>query len=304
MTICNGYSQLLKSGKPRHAAVRVFKKPFKYWFPGSNVAREIASKYRGCLEDGSIVVVTEKAVSVALGNIYDESVIRADPVSRHLTRIVNSHLWGLLLYRLFRHSENFLRIVEGVPLEYLAAHKRLSIKYGGLLSFIKPYSEAGMDTTNLPYYYVSLPLRDADKVAREIREEIGKLVNRDVYVVLVDSDRTFKPKSLSSLAISTRPSCVKGIIDLGGLGFILGRLFANSFTEFPTPVAYDGRWLGLPRILKIAKIAERRLGHGLGITAVEMLKNLGKSSFSEVKWTDMNKIVHYPAVVIRIERTT
>jgi len=297
-----GRGQPPKNDKPRHVRVKVFRKPFEYWLPGSNIARNIASKYKGCLDDGSIVVVTEKAVSVALGNIYDESVIKVDPISSYLTKIISSHLWGRLLYRFFKHRENFLQIIEEVPLEYLAAHKKLSVKYGGLLSFIKPYSEAGIDTTNLPYYYVSLPLKDADKIARELREEIVKLVNRDVYVLLVDSDRTFKPKYLSSLAISTRPSYVKGVVDLGGLGFILGRLFAKKFAEFPTPVAYDGYWLGLPRILKMAKIAEKQLGHGLGITAVEMLKNLGKSSFSEVKWTDMCKIRHYPAVVIKIEK--
>uniref|UniRef100_A0A7C1P2N2 Coenzyme F420:L-glutamate ligase-like domain-containing protein n=1 Tax=Thermofilum pendens TaxID=2269 RepID=A0A7C1P2N2_THEPE len=302
MVFHRGQGKLLRSGKPRHLRVRVLRRSFRYWLPGSNIAREIVSKYKGCLDDGSIIVVSEKAASVALGNIYDESLIKADPISRYFTRIISLNLWGRLLYRLLRHSENLLfQIVEEVPLEYLAVHKKLSIKYGGLLSFIKPYSEAGIDTTNLPYYYVSLPLKDADKIARELREEIARLVSRDVYVMLVDSDRTFKPKHLSALAISTRPSYVKGIIDLGGLGFILGRLFSKRFAEFPTPVAYDGYWLGLPLILKIARVAEKQLGHGLGITAVEMLKNLGKSSFSEVKWEDMCKIRHYPAVVVKIE---
>jgi Uncharacterized protein conserved in archaea len=187
-------------------------------------------------------------------------------------------------------------------LEQLAAHKKLSVKYGGLHYFIKPYSEAGIDTTNLPYYYVSLPLSNADKAVREIRENIVRIISKDVNVMLVDSDRTFKPKQLSSLAFSTRPSFVKGIIDLGGIGYILGKLFKNKFAEYPTPVAYDGYWLGLPRILKIARIAERSMGHGLGRTVIEMLKNLHRTSFDKVKWRDMNKIKHYPALVIKIDK--
>jgi|GEM_PF-99107 F420-0:gamma-glutamyl ligase-like protein len=298
--IYNQSTEPLKSNKNRNDIVRVLRKPFKYWLPGSNISKEIVRKYREYLEDGSIVVLTEKAVSVALGNIYDESIIKPDPISEYLTRIINWYLWRRVFYKFFKYSGNFLQIVEEVPLEYLAMHKKLSIKYGGLLSFIKPYSEAGIDTTNLPYYYVSLPLRKADKIAREIKEEINKLVDKDVYVLLVDSDRTFKPKSFSSLAISTRPSYIKGIIDFGGLGFILGRLFPERFTEFPTPVAYEGSWLGLPRILSLARIAEKHLGHGLGITAPAMLKNLGKKNFSEVTWYDMNKIKHFPAIVIKI----
>ena len=286
----------------RRVCIRVFRKPFKYWFPGSNFVREIVNKYKEFLGDGLFVVITEKAISVALGNIYDESIIKPDPISKYFTKIVNSHLWGRLLYRLFRRGEDFLDLIREIPLEYLAIHKKLSIKYGGLHHFIKPCSEAGIDTTNLPYYYVSLPLRNADKIARKIREEIVKLVGKDVYILLVDTDRTFKPRHISSLAISTRPSYVKGIIDLGGLGYILGRLFAEKFIEYPTPVAYDGYWLGLPRILKIAKIAEKSMGHGLGRTAIEMLRNLGKNSFDKVRWVDMNKIKHYPAVVIKIEK--
>jgi len=301
MAVCDN-SQMHRNCLSWRIRIRVFKKPFKYWFPGCNFVREITSKYKGFLDDRSIIVITEKAVSIALGNIYDESVIKPEPISKYFTKTINSHLWGHIFYRLFRRGEDFLQITGEIPLECLAAHKKLSVKYGGLLHFIKPYSEAGIDTTNLPYYYVSLPLRNADKIAREIREEIVKLVGKDVYILLVDTDRTFKPRHISSLAISTRPSYVKGIIDLGGLGYILGRLFAEKFTEYPTPVAYDGYWLGLPRILKVAKIAEKSMGHGLGRTAIEMLRNLGKSSFDNVRWVDMNRIKHYPAVVIKIEK--
>lgn len=295
-------SRIYRNRLSQCVRVKVFKKPFKYWFPGSDFVREIVDRYKEFLDNGSFIVITEKAISVALGNIYDEGIIKPDLISTYFTKIVNSHLWGRLLYRLFRRGEDFLDLIREIPLEYLAVHKKLSIKYGGLHHFIKPYSEAGIDTTNLPYYYVSLPLRNADKIAREIRDDIVKLVNKDIYVLLIDTDRTFKPKHISSLAISTRPSYVKGIIDLGGLGYILGRLFPEKFTEYPTPVAYDGHWLGLPRILKLSRIAERLMGHGLGRTAIEMLRNLGKSSFDKVKWVDMNRIKHYPAIVVKIEK--
>ncbi|MEM4887830.1 MAG: coenzyme F420-0:L-glutamate ligase [Thermosphaera sp.] len=284
--------------------IKVFKKPFRYWYPGVDIVKEILNKYRDHLVEKSIVAISEKAISVALGNIYDESLIKPDPISKCFTKIVNAYLWGRVLYKLFRHSEEFLEILQEIPLDYLTSHKKLSVVYGGLIHFIKPYSEAGIDTTNLPYYYVSLPLKNADKVARSIREDLIRSVNKNVQVLVLDSDRTFKPKSISNLAISTRPSFVDGIIDLGGLGYLLGRLFPKSFTEYPTPVAYDGEWLGLPQLLKISKIAEKSMGHGLGRTAIQMLKNIGRRSFNEVKWRDMSKIKHYPVLILTINKST
>jgi len=294
-------SQVFRNSRSRRVCIKVLRRPFKYWFPGGNFVKEIVRNYKEYLDNGSIIAISEKAVSIALGNIYDESTIKLDPISKYLTKFINSYLWGRVFYKLFKHGENFLQIINEIPLEYLAIHKKLSIKYGGVHHFIKPYSEAGIDTTNLPYYYVSLPLKNANRVVREIREDIVKLVDKDVYVILVDSDRTFKPKHTRTLAISTRPSCVRGIIDLGGLAYIVGRVFAKKFTEYPTPVAYNGYWLGLPRILKITKIAEKSMGCGLGRTVIEMLRNLSKSSFSEVKWVDMSRIKHYPAVVVKIK---
>ncbi|MEM0005191.1 MAG: coenzyme F420-0:L-glutamate ligase [Desulfurococcaceae archaeon] len=302
MITCDHFTEAPGSKRVQYVHLRVVKKPFKYWFPGTSVVKAIINNYEKHLDNGSILVISEKAVSVAMGNIYDESVIRVDAFSKYFTKIINAYLWSRVLYGLFIHGDEFLRLIEEIPLEQLAAHKKLSLKYGGLHHFIKPYSEAGVDTTNLPYYYVSLPLRNADKVAREIRENIVRTIDKDVNVMLVDSDRTFKPKQLSSLAISTRPSFVKGVIDLGGIGYILGKLLKNKFTEYPTPVAYDGYWLGLPRILKIARIAEKSMGHGLGRTAIDMLENLHRTSFDKVKWRDMNKIKHYPALVIKIDK--
>jgi len=276
------------------------KRPFNYWYPNTDVVQEIVRKYRDVLTDGSIIVLSEKAVSIALGNIYDEDLVKADPITKYATRLVNKYLWGCVLYRLFRHGEEFLQIMMNVPIELLASHKKLALKHGGLTHFIKPFSEAGIDATNLPYFHVSLPLRNADKIIEEIRSDAIRRLGKNIAILLVDTDRTFKPRKASCIAISTRPSYVKGIIDLGGLGYIIGRTFKSLFLEYPTPVAYKGIWLGLPRILRIAKLADRAMGHGLGRTVIEMLRRLNKNSFEKVTWSDMRRIKHYPAVVVKV----
>jgi len=280
--------------------LRIFKRPFNYWYPNTDIVQEIVKKYKDVLTNGSIIVLSEKAVSIALGNIYDESLVKSDSITKYATQLVNKYLWGRILYRLFRHGEEFLQIVMNVPVEFLASHKKLALRYGGLIHFIKPFSEAGIDATNLPYFYVSLPLRNADKIAEEIRNDTIRKLGKDIAILLVDTDRTFKPKKVSCIAISTRPSYVEGIIDLGGLGYIIGRTFKSMFSEYPTPVAYRGIWLGLPRILKITKLADRAMGHGLGRTVIEMLKRLKKKSFEKVTWSDMRRIKHYPAVIVTI----
>jgi len=294
-----------KNISKRHIVhLRIFKRPFNYWYPSTDIVQEIVKKYRDVLTDGSIVVLSEKAVSVALGNIYDENLVKSDLVTKYATQLINKYLWGRILYRLFQHGEEFLKIVMNIPVEFLASHKKLTLRYGGLIHFIKPFSEAGIDATNLPYFYVSLPLRNADKIIEEIRNEAIRKLGKDIAILLVDTDKTFKPKKISCIAISTRPSYIKGIIDLGGLGYIIGRTFKSVFSEYPTPVAYKGIWLGLPRILKITKLADRAMGHGLGRTVIEMLKKLKKKNFEKVTWSDMRKIKHYPAIIITISFTS
>ncbi len=279
------------------AYLKAVKKPFKYWYPGTSAANEIARAYGNFIRPGDIIAVSEKALCVSKGLLYDEGVIRPDPFAKLAAYIVNRVLWGKLLRSLF--SEETQRFLLEAPLDYIASHKKLSLKLGGLKHFIKPLSEAGIDATNLPYMYVSLPIKNAGKEAETLREDLVKLLKVSVGVLIVDSDRTFKLRNLANLAIATRPSSVRGIVDLGGAAYFIGRMLKKLFVEYPTPVAYAGKWIGLTNILKVAKLADKLMGYGLGRNVLEMVSNLGKESFSEVLWSDMNRARHYPAVLIR-----
>ena len=277
--------------------VRFYRRPFTYWYPGIDVIGELVRKYGRIANNGDFLVISEKALATAYGYIYDESSIRVDTITRILTFILNRYVWGYLLSRYIGIKTRQLLLIT--PTEVMARHKKLALKYGGFKHFIKPVSEAGIDAKNLPYQYVALPLRDANRIARSIYQGFlmhGKRVN----ILIIDTDRTFKPKRLSNIAFSTRKSFIRGVIDLGGFGYIIGKALPGLFKVYPTPVAYYGDWVSLTTILRISRIARSIIGEGFGLNVYDMLSKLNKKSFDEVTWMDMSKITHYPAVLVRV----
>lgn len=278
---------------------KIIRPSFNYWYPGTDYLASLVIKLKRIINDGDILVLSEKALSVALGNIYDESSIPSDPLTSLLAKAVNDILWLRCLRKLFKDPRTPL-MLSRLPKEALVKHKKLALKVGGLKHFLKPLSECGIDTSNLPYSYVSLPLSKANEEARRIREGILKETGKLVNVLIIDTDRAFLLNGLRCIAIATRPSWVRGVVDLGFIGYILGR--ALGLKPYPTPVAYEGTWLGLPRIMKLAKVAERAMGHGLGRNLWEMVQRLGRRSYAEVTWIDMRSSKHHPVVLVRVSR--
>ncbi len=280
-----------------HIAVRLYRRSFTYWYPGTNAVKKLIHEYYKMVNNGDFLIISEKALAIAYGHIYDESLIRTDKITYILTLILNKYVWGYILSRYIGVKTQ--QLLVNMPTELIARHKKLALKYGGFKHFIKPVSEAGIDTKNLPYQYVALPLSNADKIAQMIYSEFlkhGKKVN----ILIIDTDRAFKPRRLNSIVFSTRKSFIKGIVDLGGFGYIIGRMLRGFFKVYPTPVAYYGDYVDLKTILRLSKVAKRTIGEGFGINAYDMLRRLNKKSFDEITWADMNKITHHPAVLIKI----
>lgn len=279
--------------------IKILRKSFRYWFPGTNVVDEIIRKYGRYIEDNDILVISEKALSTALGNIYDEKVLKADVMTEIATFFVMRILWGYLLKFVFRNYET-IKLIKGIPLNVLSPHKKLALKYGGIKHFLKPISEAGIDTTNLPYRYVSLPLTNPLQILNNMRLEIFHKLGKNVNILVIDTDKTFKLRLLRGVVFSTRTSSIKGIIDLGAYIYVLGMVFRRHFISYPTPVAYAGFNLGLPVILRITKLCSKYMGSGLGRNILEMVKNIGVDSFDNIKWIDMMKIRHYPVILVKL----
>lgn len=279
--------------------LRIIRKKFRYWYPGANFVKDLIDKYGKHIENNDILVLSEKALAVALGSIHDESTVRVDIFTKILTYVVTKVFWLKLLRFLFKRYET-LDLLNKIPIEVLSAHKKVALRYGGVKHFLKPVSEGGIDATNLPYSYVSIPPKRLDDVLDLIRLEVFKRLKKHVNVLVIDTDKSFRPRFFRNIVFATRASKVKGVIDFGAYAYILGKALPNLFTSYPTPVAYSGIDMGLARILKIAKICEKIIGHGFGRNALEMLKTMNKKDFSDITWLDMAKLSHYPALLVKI----
>jgi len=272
------------------------------WFPGlgvEGVVETVSKLFGDSLRDGDIVVFSEKALSVALGFIYDESRVPLDPLTRAGAELAN-FVWCDVLNRILKSRT--ISSVCSFDLELLAKHKRLALAVGGLKHFLKPLSEAGIDASNLPYAYVSLPLPRADKVAEELRWKIRRRTGQAVGVLIVDTDRTFRPRGFYGIAFSTRRSYIRGVVDLGFAAYAIGRLLRRYFIAYPTPVAYSGPDMSLIWILRVAHVGHRALMGGAGGNLAEMLRALGRVNPLEITWRDLAKVKHRPVAIVRLRR--
>ena len=283
--------------KRARVRLRVVKRPSRFWTPGTDVVKEILRRYGDAIDNGDFIVISDKALSVAYGYLYDESRARASSIDTLFTKMIVG-TWLHILRPLL--AQYVVEQLKKTPLHLLAIHKKVVCYIcRNPIHVLKPVSECGIDTTNLPYSYVSTPISRCGRIVNEIRTEIEHRLGKKINVLVIDSDLCFKMKSFP-IAITSRPSTVPGVISLGVIAYIAGHIFRRMFKVYPTPVAYSGTWIGLEPILRIARLAEKARGHGLGRTLSEMLRNLGRDSFSEIRWIDLAKHRHYPVILVKV----
>jgi len=298
--------------------VKIYPISTRYWTPGTNLISEIVEHLRGKIRDNDFVVISEKSICTATGSIINELKVKPSKFSYFLAKIWMRIVWGYILGRIARLSQrNIQRIrivwgyilgriarlsqrniqrIRAYPLKEGAAHKQVSLKYAGVLASLKHWSEGGIDTTNLPYHFSSIPLRNPTEMAYRIRYEILRQLGYAANIILGDSDKTFTYRNLH---FSTRQSQVEGIYDLGFLGFIGGRFLRCKPRS--TPIAYAGRNIDVDYILSLTALANRARGHGAGRTVWDMAERFN-SLLTEVTWRMLATVSHYPIVVIRFRK--
>jgi F420-0:gamma-glutamyl ligase-like protein len=266
----------------------------KYWKPREDFLNEITEVLGKRVDDGDFVVVSEKAISTALGNIIDESSVRAGFSARLLSKAWMRIIWGYFLGVVCHFGQRLLRRLREYPSEAGSRHKQLALQHAGLLQALMFGSEGGIDGSNLPYSYVSLPVKNAYELAEEIRQRIWLELRKKVVVIIVDTDKTY---SFRNFHFTPRPKPMKGIRPLGGIcAYIIGRFF--KFKKRPTPLAVAGCSLQAEEALKIASIADRARGPGTGATVWDMASRF-RVEVTGVSWDMLAKIKHKPIVIIR-----
>jgi F420-0:gamma-glutamyl ligase-like protein len=266
----------------------------KYWKPGENYVNYIIDALEKRVDDGDFVVVSEKALSTALNNITDESHISPSFNARLISRLWMRIVWGYFLGELCHFGKRLMRRLREYPFETGSRHKQVALQQAGLSQALMWGSEGGIDGSNLPFSYVSLPLSNPYERAEEIHQQIWRKLKKKVYVIIVDTDKTY---SFRNFHFTPRPKPMKGIYSFGGVAaYIIGRMF--KLRKRPTPLAVAGDELQAKEALKIASIADRARGPGSGATVWDMAARF-EVAVTGISWDMLSKMKHKPIVIIR-----
>jgi len=269
-----------------------------YWKPSEDFLQMTITSVRGKIEDGDFLTISEKAISTALGKILDESIIRPSMLARFLAKYWMRLIWGYVLGLLCHLRKKTIMRLRAYPIREGSAHKQIALQYAGFLQALMHGSEGAIDGSNLPYSYVSLPLKNARAVAQQIQKRIKTELGRTVIVMIIDTDKTY---SLRNFHFTPRPKPIQGIHSCGGaLAYLLGRFF--KLKRRATPVAIAGSKLSTKKALAIAEIANRTRGFGAGRTVWDMADTFNVA-LTGVTWEMLSKIEHKPIVILRRRRT-
>jgi F420-0:gamma-glutamyl ligase-like protein len=274
--------------------LKVFRIKTGYWKPGYNYLKDIYTRVKPLIQNGDIVTVSEKAIATAKGRIVDESNIRPGILAKFLSRFWMRKIWAGPLGYIVKLREKTLSNLRRYPCEAGAAHKETALRYTSFLQALRHYSEGGIDASNLPYSYVSLPLKNPQSEAKLIRKLFLK-TGLKVSVFIVDGDSTF---SWRNLHLAPRRVDTKGLVHFGGfLTFVLGRIM--GFRSRATPIGISENKFNPDRALWFANLAHRISGPGAGRTVWDMSEGVGVD-LMDVTWEMLTQFEHVPIVIIRV----
>ena len=256
---------------------------------------KLFNKCMPLLEDEDYLVIAETPISVSQGRLVDEAKYTPGLSSKFLAGIWSKYIWGYLLGPILKIKKRTIKNLRRLPPE-TAAHKQVVLELYGWKHALKPASEAGIDLSNSPGTFVSLLPKNPQKVAEEIANMIKDKINKDVNVMIIDTDATYKRGNKYFTGL---PTAIEGIESNKGVwGYTLGQISENMGS---TPLG-SSKKLSVEYSLKIANIAEdyqKSLE-----TAMETIHSAKKvlstdSAEDSISVETLNKITHTPAVIIR-----
>jgi len=265
----------------------------KYWRPGDDFLKIIVDSIASYCRNGDTVVISYKAVSVAMGRVVDESSASPSLMAKVLARIWMRLVWGYVLGPLCHLRRKTLSRLRWYPIPEGEAHKEIVLRYAGLGQSLLHYSEGGIDVTNLPYALAALPLPNPEEVGAILLKAVKKACGKETTVMITDTDKTY---SRNSTHITPRPRAITGIRPAGLLALIVGRLL--RWTARATPLAVCGRSLTIEDALAVANVADRARGFGAGRTVWDMASRF-HVGLMHVSWEMLDRVEHYPIVIVR-----
>lgn len=266
----------------------------RYWRPGEDYIQQIIDSIRDKVEEGDFVTISEKAISTASGNIVDESKTKSGLLAYIFARYYIRFFWGYILGQLCHLKRRTIQHFRAYPIREGSAHKQVTLQYVGFLQALMPWSEGGIDGSNLPFSYVSLSLWNAREIAQKINATIEAKINKNVTVIIVDTDKTY---SFRNFHFTPRQEAASEIHTFGSVfAYILGRFL--QVKQRATPIAITGVQTSTEEALEVSEIANRARGLGAGRTVWDMA-NKFKVPLTKVTWDMLDKVKHNPIVIVR-----
>ncbi|WP_405319748.1 coenzyme F420-0:L-glutamate ligase [Methanobrevibacter thaueri] len=259
-----------------------------YIKPNDNL-NSIIDPAKEIMEDGDYLVIAETPISVSQGRLIDEAEYTPSLTAKFLTTVWSKYLWGYVFGPALKIKERTIKNLRRLPKE-TEAHKEVVLQLYGLKHALKPASEAGIDLSNAPGTCVSLLPENPEKVAKDIKREIGK----DVCVMIIDTDATYMKNGKYFTGL---PIAIEGIdADNGFFGYVKGQLSENMGS---TPLGCSEK-MDVETALKIANIAEDyQKSLSTEMKTIHSVKAVLGSEIDEVTIEDLDSITHTPAVIIR-----
>jgi len=273
---------------------KCFARKTGYWRPGTDYMQKIIDNVRGKIENGDFVTISEKAISTASGNIIDESKVRPSKLAHFIAKYWMRYAWGYILGVLCHLRKKTITHLRSYPVVEGDAHKQLALEHAGFWQALMYGSEGGIDGSNLPYSYVSLPLENAQSIAERIRERLAKELGTTVKVMILDTDKTY---SFRNFHFTPRPKPIDGIHSCNGIAaYLTGRFL--ELKRRATPIALAGCRISVEKALEIAELANRARGFGAGRNVWDMAEAFSVS-ITNVTWDMLDRVEHKPIVIVR-----
>ncbi|WP_407374249.1 coenzyme F420-0:L-glutamate ligase [Methanobrevibacter sp.] len=241
------------------------------------------------MQDGDYLVIAETPVSVSQNRLVDEAEYTPSLTAKFLTTVWSKYLWGYVFGPILGIKKRTIRNLRKLP-EQTKAHKEVVLQLYGLKHALKPASEAGIDLSNAPGTCVSLLPENPEKVAKEIKEQIGK----EVCVMIIDTDATYMKNGKYFTGL---PIAIEGIdADNGFFGYVKGQLSENMGS---TPLGCSEK-MDVETALKFANIAEDyQKSLSTEMKTIHSVKAVLGTEMDEVTVEALDSITHTPAVIIR-----
>jgi F420-0:gamma-glutamyl ligase-like protein len=174
-------------------------------------------------------------------------------------------------------------------------HKEFILRHYGLKHALQPTAEAGVDLSNVPGNYVSLLPDNPTESAETIKKMIYQKSGKDVEVIIMDTDPTYK---LGNVYFTTLPQSVDMIKnDMGVYGYFL-RSFSKNMgaTILATTVN-----IALDELISMANLAEecQKEDSTDFFETIYNMKDKFNVDVDEISVDMLSSVEHIPAIIIR-----